>query len=140
MYLYISFDVFLYDSLGMYDHANDIHEIDTVLVAGSYPSTRKDAGFFTFHLKPKLSPCIPHHVHTFYDECVCLFLWPVLQSIDRWCSYILCHHHKTPSQTSLPPEQIIFVFPPVHLSSLRCLIKSSFRVNICLQPLHSHCL
>ena len=96
--------------------------------------------FFASHLKPKPSPCVLLHVHTFCDEFFCLFLWSVPQSIDRQYNQILCHHHKRPSQTSLnlPPEQMVFVFSPVHLSSLRCLVKSSFRVHICLKPLHSH--
>ena len=58
----------------------------SMLVSYSYPLTKKDAGSFSpllCHLRPKLSPCVLHHAHTFCDESFYRFLWPVPQSIDK---------------------------------------------------------
>ena len=99
----ISFVIFLYGSLNMYAHANDIHENDILSCFQVHIHQPKKmlVLFCLCHLKPKPSPCILHNDHRSYDECVYLFLWPVPQSIYRRYSKILYHHHKIPTQTSL---------------------------------------
>ena len=147
MYLHIFFVVFLHDSLSMYAHDNDIHEIDMLcwFQVHIHQPKKMMVIFHLYHLRPKLSPCVLHHAHIFCDECVYRCLWPVPQSIDKQYNWILCCHHRTPSQTSLRYAWIYRlkkkkIFPPVYLSISRCTVKSSFCVNICLEPLHSHCL
>ena len=148
MCLHISFVVFLCGPLSMYARANGIHEIDILCWFQVHIHQPKKilVLFQLCNFRPKLSPCVLHHAHTFCDECVYRFLWPVPQSIDKQYNWILCLHHKTPSQTSLRYAWIyhlskwFLLFPPVHLSSWRCIVKFSFRANICQQPLHSHCL
>ena len=74
----------------------------TVLVSGSYPSTKKDAGSFsplsfkTQTVSLRSPPCTHILWWMFYR-----FLCSVPQSIDKQYNWILFLHHKTPSQTSL---------------------------------------
>lgn len=105
----------------------------------SMPMTSMKLVYCVFcDLKPKPSCCILHHVHIFYDERAHLFLQHLPRSTDKHCNWILYHHNKTPSQISLrclnlPPEQITFVLPPVHLTSLSWLWGSQV-VNHIVNP------
>ena len=103
MCLHISFVVFLCGPLSMYARANGIHEIDILcwFQVHIHQPKKMLVIFHLYHLRPKLSPCVLHHAHIFCDECVYRCLWPVPQSIDKQYNWILCRHHKTPSQTSL---------------------------------------
>ena len=125
----------------MYAHANDIHEIDILC-------------WFHVHIhRSRKIPVLfqnPNHHHAFpimsthfvMNMFACfygLYLNPLTGGIAKFCvSTINTFSDEFKICLNLPPEQIIFVFPPAHLSYLRFLIKSSFCVNIYLYPLHSH--
>lgn len=106
-----------------YVHANDKHETGILCFLWSKTQT------FMLHSPP----CS----HILWWTCTLIFTASP-RSTDKHCNWILYHHNKTPSQISLrclnlPPEQITFVLPPVHLTSLSWLWGSQV-VNHIVNP------
>ena len=120
----------------MYAHANDIHEIDILcwFQVHIHQPTHMPV-LFCLAFSTVSTNLVMNVFNCFYGLC----LNPLTGVITKFCIPTIKHLlRRFKICLNLPSEQIIFVFPPVHLSSLRCTVNSSFRVNICLQLLHSH--
>lgn len=103
------------------------------------------AFFYLWVLKPKpflfVSAMSTHFVMDVLTYCYSFCFQLLISSVNKVCiTTINTFSDKFNKCLNLAPEQIIFVLSPVHFASLRCFIKFSSPVNICLQILHSNLL